>query len=60
MLGSLREQAPCTAMRQAAGAAASLVPAGPHFAAMDLPGLRRRLRDQDAIVDHDPAWNDDS
>ena len=58
--GPLREQAPCMAMGQAAGTAASLVPAGTGFAEVDLPALRRRLRDQGAIVDYDQAWNDDS
>ena len=48
----LREQAPCMAMGQAAGTAASLVPAGAGFADMDVPALRRRLHDQGAIVDH--------
>lgn len=48
VLGPLREQAPCMAMGQAAGTAASLVPAGAGFAAVDVPALRQRLRDQDA------------
>ena len=60
MLGPLREQAPCMAMGQAAGTAASLVPAGTGYAAVDVPALHRRLRDQGVIVDYDPAWNDDS
>ena len=44
--GPLREQAPCMAMGQAAGTAASLVPAGTGFAEVDVPALRQRLRDQ--------------
>ena len=60
VLGPLREQAPCMAMGQAAGTAASLVPAGAGFADVDVPVLRRRLREQAAIVDHNAAWNDDS
>ena len=48
VLGPLREQAPCMAMRQAAGTAASLVPAGAGFADVEVP------------VDYDQAWNDDS
>ena len=58
MLGPLREQAPCMAMGQAAGTAASLVPAGAGFADVEVPALRRR--DQGAIVDYLPAWADDS
>ena len=60
VLGPLREQAPCMAMGQAAGTAASLVPAGAGFADVELPALRQRLRDQGAIVDYHQAWNDDS
>ena len=60
VLGPLREQARCIAMGQAAGTAASLVPAGAGFAEVDVPTLRLRLRDQGAIVDYDQAWNDDS
>jgi len=60
VLGPLREQAPCMAMGQASGTAASLVPAGAGFAEVDVPALRQRLRDQDAIVDYDQTWNDDS
>ena len=48
------------AMGQAAGTAASLVPASAGFAAEDVPALRQRLRDQGAIVDFNAAWNDDS
>ena len=48
------------AMGQAAGTAASLVPADGSFADVDVPALRRRLHEQGAIVDHDQAWNDDS
>ena len=48
MLGPLREQAPCMAMGQAAGTAASLVPAGAGFADVEVPALRQRLRDQGA------------
>ena len=39
--------------------AASLIPAGAGFAEVDVSALRRRLRDQGAIVDYDQAWNDD-
>ena len=60
VLGPLREQAPCMAMGQAAGTAASLVPAGAGFADVEVPALRQRLRDQGAIVDYHQAWNDDS
>ena len=60
VLGPLREQAPCMAIGQAAGTAASLVPAGAGFADVEVPALRRRLRDQGAIVDYHPAWKDDS
>ena len=60
VLGPLREQAPCMAMGQAAGTAASLVPPNAGFADVDVPALRWRLHEQGAIVDHDPAWNDDS
>lgn len=60
VLGPLREQAPCMAMGQAAGTAASLVSADAGFAAVDVPALRQRLRDQDAIVDFNGAWHDDS
>ena len=47
-------------MGQAAGTAASLVPAGTGFAEVDVPALRQRLRDQGAIVDYDQVWNDDA
>ena len=60
VLCPLREQAPCMAMGQAAGTAASLVPAGNGFADVEVPALRQRLRDQGALVDHDQAWNDES
>ena len=60
VLGPLREQAPCMAIGQAAGTAASLVPAGAGFADVEVPALRQRLRDQGAIVDYHQAWKDDS
>ena len=60
VLGPLREQAPCMAMGQAAGTAASLVAPGAGFADVDVAALRQRLRDQAAVVDYDPAWSDDS
>ena len=60
VLGPLREQAPCMAMGQAAGTAASLVPADAGFADVEVPALRQRLRDQGALVDYHQAWNDDS
>ena len=62
VLGPLREQAPCMAMGQAAGTAASLFPASAGFADVEVPALRRRRRRraQGAIVDYVPAWADDS
>jgi hypothetical protein len=56
VLGPLRVQAPCMAMGQAAGTAATLVGAGGGFADVDVSLLRRKLREQGAIVDPDPAW----
>lgn len=50
VLGPLRVMAPCMAMGEAAGAAASLAPSG-SFADVDTAALRSLLRSRGAIVD---------
>ena len=57
VLGPLRVMAPCMAMGEAAGVAASLADAkAADFAAVDIPTLLGRLRDRGAILDgHDTS-----
>lgn len=52
VLGPIRVMAPCMAMGEAAGVAASIAPGG-RFAAVDTTALRRTLSAADAIVSED-------
>jgi hypothetical protein len=56
VLGPLRVQAPCMAMGEAAGTAASLLGAGQGFADAPIAELRETLAARGAVVDYLESW----